>query len=160
VNSLLNQLQTFILTGLTGVAAGFIFHYYQLTVRKARIGKYFLYILDFYMVDLHSAIGFCCHVTDKSGRNQIVYYTYLICRRDFIFLFFFRKINQDRGPRGQGYGIYYCFFFAIGRYHSRMAENMACIKKENLSSSISGIKRIQKNNCISRKIKLNQECNL
>lgn len=47
MNSLLNQLQTFILTGLTGVAAGFIFHYYQLTVRKARIGKYFLYILDF-----------------------------------------------------------------------------------------------------------------
>ncbi|MDD3894131.1 MAG: spore cortex biosynthesis protein YabQ [Syntrophomonadaceae bacterium] len=46
MNWLLFQLQTFILTGLTGIAAGFIFHYYLLTIRKARIGKYFLYILD------------------------------------------------------------------------------------------------------------------
>ena len=46
MNGLLFQLQTFFLTGLTGIAAGFIFHYYQLTIRKARIGKYFLYIMD------------------------------------------------------------------------------------------------------------------
>lgn len=47
MNGLLFQLQTFILTGLLGIIAGFIFHYYQLTIRKARIGKYFLYVLDF-----------------------------------------------------------------------------------------------------------------
>lgn len=46
MNGLLFQLQTFILTGLTGIAAGFIFHYYQLTIKKARIGRYFLYIMD------------------------------------------------------------------------------------------------------------------
>lgn len=46
MNGLLFQLQTFILTGLLGIIAGFIFHYYQLTVKKARLSKYFLYILD------------------------------------------------------------------------------------------------------------------
>lgn len=46
MNGLFSQLQTFILTGLLGIIAGLIFHYYQLTVRKARLSRYFLYILD------------------------------------------------------------------------------------------------------------------
>lgn len=46
MNGLLFQLKTFIFTGLLGLMAGFIFHFYQLTIRKARIKKYLLYILD------------------------------------------------------------------------------------------------------------------
>ncbi|MDD3270331.1 MAG: spore cortex biosynthesis protein YabQ [Syntrophomonadaceae bacterium] len=46
MSGLLMQLKSFGLTLILGVLAGGIFHYYQLTIRKARIGRYLLYIMD------------------------------------------------------------------------------------------------------------------
>ncbi len=46
MSALLIQLKSFGLTLILGVLAGGIFHYYQLTIRKARIGRYFLYVID------------------------------------------------------------------------------------------------------------------
>jgi spore cortex biosynthesis protein YabQ len=41
------QIQAFLLTFFLGIVAGLIFHYYQLTIRSLRIGKYILYLMDF-----------------------------------------------------------------------------------------------------------------
>lgn len=43
---LLGQIKAFFLTLILGIFSGGIFHYYQLTVRKARIGRYWLYLID------------------------------------------------------------------------------------------------------------------
>jgi len=43
---LLVQIQAFLLTLVLGVAAGLIFHYYQLTIKSLRVGKYPLYAMD------------------------------------------------------------------------------------------------------------------
>jgi len=43
---LLAQIKTFLFTLLLGIIAGIIFHYYQLTIRTLRAGKYSLYLLD------------------------------------------------------------------------------------------------------------------
>jgi len=47
LSGLFAQIEAFLLTLFLGVLSGLIFHYYQLTVRYARIGKHLLYILDF-----------------------------------------------------------------------------------------------------------------
>ena len=41
------QIQAFFLTLILGVVAGFIFHYYQVTIRNLPIGRYLLYLMDF-----------------------------------------------------------------------------------------------------------------
>lgn len=46
---LLAQIKTFLLTLLLGIIAGIIFHYYQLTIRALRAGKYSLYLLDLFL---------------------------------------------------------------------------------------------------------------
>ena len=43
---LLVQIQAFLLTLVLGVIAGLIFHYYQLTIKNLRVGKYPLYAMD------------------------------------------------------------------------------------------------------------------
>ncbi len=43
---LLGQLKAFFLTLILGIFSGGLFHYYHLTVRKARIGRYWLYLID------------------------------------------------------------------------------------------------------------------
>lgn len=47
MSGLFAQVQAFVLTLLLGVIAGLAFHFYQLTIKNARIGKYALYICDF-----------------------------------------------------------------------------------------------------------------
>lgn len=49
MSDLFFQIQTFFLTLILGIVTGLIFHYYQLTIVKARVGKYPLYILDFFL---------------------------------------------------------------------------------------------------------------
>ncbi|PKM77524.1 MAG: hypothetical protein CVU90_06660 [Firmicutes bacterium HGW-Firmicutes-15] len=41
------QIEAFLLTFLLGMIAGLIFHYYQSTIHKLRIGRYVLYLMDF-----------------------------------------------------------------------------------------------------------------
>lgn len=43
---LLAQIQAFLLTSVLGIIAGLLFHYYQLTIRSLRVGKYPLYAMD------------------------------------------------------------------------------------------------------------------
>jgi len=47
LSGLFAQIEAFFFTLILGILAGLIFHYYQLTIRTARIGKYSLYVLDF-----------------------------------------------------------------------------------------------------------------
>jgi len=43
---LLAQIQAFLLTSILGIIASLIFHYYQLTIRSMRVGRYPLYAMD------------------------------------------------------------------------------------------------------------------
>jgi len=43
---LANQIQAFGLTLVLGLITGVIFHYYQLFIRQARVGRYSLYLMD------------------------------------------------------------------------------------------------------------------
>ncbi len=43
------QLKAFILTLMLGIVSGGIFHYYQLIIRKTRVGRYWLYLIDFFL---------------------------------------------------------------------------------------------------------------
>ncbi len=49
MSEVLIQIQDFCLTLILGILAGFIFHYYQLTITKAKLSRYPLYILDFFL---------------------------------------------------------------------------------------------------------------
>ena len=44
---LLTQINIFFLTLFLGVIVGIIIHYYQLSIRALKVGKYMLYLLDF-----------------------------------------------------------------------------------------------------------------
>lgn len=44
-----NQIRAFALTLVLGLITGVIFHYYQLFIRNARVGRYSLYIMDFFL---------------------------------------------------------------------------------------------------------------
>jgi len=46
---LTNQLQAFGLTLILGLISGVIFHYYQLFIRQARVGRYSLYLMDLFL---------------------------------------------------------------------------------------------------------------
>lgn len=43
------QIQAFLLTLVLGIFTGLIFHYYQRTIAQAKVSKYPLYILDFFL---------------------------------------------------------------------------------------------------------------
>lgn len=47
LSGLFAQMEAFLFTLILGLLTGIIFHYYQLTIRFARLGKYPLYFLDF-----------------------------------------------------------------------------------------------------------------
>ncbi|MEN6351077.1 MAG: spore cortex biosynthesis protein YabQ, partial [Syntrophomonas sp.] len=47
MSGVLAQVKAFTLTLILGLLAGSIFHFYQLMIRRARVGKYLLYIIDF-----------------------------------------------------------------------------------------------------------------
>lgn len=102
MNSLLFQLQTFILTGLTGVAAGFIFHYYQLTVRKAGIGKYFLYILDFIWWIFILLMVFAAMLLINQGEIRFYIILTLFAGVSLYFYFLSARLTRivDQGAKG------------------------------------------------------------
>ncbi|NLZ54502.1 MAG: hypothetical protein GX892_15425 [Thermoanaerobacteraceae bacterium] len=49
MTGLLSQLHAFLLTLVLGLITGVIFHYYQGVIRTARISRYVLYALDFFL---------------------------------------------------------------------------------------------------------------
>lgn len=102
MNGMLSQLQTFILTGLTGIAAGFIFHYYQLTVRKARIGKYFLYIMDFIWWIFVLLIIFAAMLLINQGEIRFYIILTLLAGVILYYYGFSARLSRivDQGARG------------------------------------------------------------
>jgi len=46
---LLTQIKIFVLTLLLGGIAGFVIHFYQLGIKALKVGKYILYLLDFFL---------------------------------------------------------------------------------------------------------------
>lgn len=69
--NLLDQIQSFILTLLVGVLVGLIIHYYQLTIRKSRLNKYFLYFIDFILWILIMGVIVICLLLINMGEMRI-----------------------------------------------------------------------------------------
>ncbi len=68
---LADQIQSFFLTLMVGVVLGAIIHYYQLTIRKGRLRKYFLYALDFFLWIALMALIFACLVLINLGEMRV-----------------------------------------------------------------------------------------
>lgn len=71
MSDLFVQIQAFFLTLILGILTGFIFHYYQLTIVKARVGKYPLYILDFFLWIIMICLVFFCMLWINQGEMRV-----------------------------------------------------------------------------------------
>lgn len=64
---LANQIQSFTLTLVLGLITGVIFHYYQLFIRQARVGKYTLYVMDLLLWLMLIALVFWAMICINQG---------------------------------------------------------------------------------------------
>jgi len=71
LSELLFQIQSFLLTLVLGVVAGMVFQFYQLLVRGARLGKYALYIMDFFLWMLMILLIFAAMLFINQGEMRV-----------------------------------------------------------------------------------------
>jgi spore cortex biosynthesis protein YabQ len=71
LSELLFQIQSFVLTAVLGVVAGMVFQYYQLLVRRARLGKYSLYVMDFFLWMLMILLIFAAMLFINQGEMRV-----------------------------------------------------------------------------------------
>lgn len=71
MSELFFQIQSFVLTLLLGVVAGMVFQFYQLLVRRARVGKYSLYIMDFFLWMLMILLIFAAMLLINQGEMRV-----------------------------------------------------------------------------------------
>lgn len=90
MSDLLIQIKTFFLTLALGIVTGFIFHYYQLTIAKARVGKYPLYILDFFLWIIMIGLVFSCMLWINQGEMR-VYVLIALVMGMLIYYYYFSK---------------------------------------------------------------------
>lgn len=71
MSELWSQVQAFMLTLLLGVAAGLVFHFYQLTIKNIRMGKYLLYLFDLLIWMMMIGIVFLSMLLINQGEMRI-----------------------------------------------------------------------------------------
>ena len=71
MSELLFQIQSFVLTMVLGVVAGMVFQFYQLLVRRARVGKYSLYLMDFFLWMLMILLIFAAMLFINQGEMRV-----------------------------------------------------------------------------------------
>jgi spore cortex biosynthesis protein YabQ len=71
LSELLFQIQSFVLTAVLGVVAGMVFQFYQLLVRRARLGKYSLYVMDFFLWMLMILLIFAAMLFINQGEMRV-----------------------------------------------------------------------------------------
>lgn len=71
MSELLFQIQSFVLTSILGVVAGMVFQFYQLLVRGARLGKYSLYVMDFFLWMLMILLIFAAMLLINQGEMRV-----------------------------------------------------------------------------------------
>lgn len=71
MSELLFQIQSFVLTAVLGVVAGMVFQFYQLLVRRARLGKYSLYVMDFFLWMLMIMLIFAAMLFINQGEMRV-----------------------------------------------------------------------------------------
>lgn len=71
MSELLFQIQSFVLTAVLGVVAGMVFQFYQLLVRRARLGKYSLYVMDFFLWMLMILLIFAAMLFINQGEMRV-----------------------------------------------------------------------------------------
>ncbi len=71
MSELLFQIQSFVLTMILGVVAGMVFQFYQLLVRRARVGKYSLYLMDFFLWMLMILLIFAAMLFINQGEMRV-----------------------------------------------------------------------------------------
>ncbi len=93
MSDLFMQIQDFFLTLALGICAGFIFHYYQSTIAQAKVGKYPLYILDFFLWILMICIVFFAMLWINHGEMRL-YVLIALVMGILIYYYFFRNFLQ------------------------------------------------------------------
>jgi spore cortex biosynthesis protein YabQ len=68
---LLDQIQSFTWTLVVGILVATIIHYYQLTIRKSNLHRYFLYVIDFILWILLMGVIFICLLLINMGEMRI-----------------------------------------------------------------------------------------
>ena len=88
MNSLMTQFQNFFSTVVLGLMVGLVFHLYHLVIRMAGVGRFFLYLLDFFIWLILIVLVFLALLLINHGEVRVyvlvalasgglVYYLYL-----------------------------------------------------------------------------------
>ncbi len=94
MSDLFIQIQDFFLTLALGICAGFIFHYYQSIIAQAKVGKYPLYILDFFLWIFMICIVFFAMLWINHGEMRL-YVLIALVMGILIYYYFFRNFLQN-----------------------------------------------------------------
>lgn len=90
MTELANQIQAFTLTLLLGLITGGIFHYYQLFIRNAKVGRYSLYIMDFFLWILIITLVFWAMIYINQGEIRF----YVLIAMLMGILIYFRVLSS------------------------------------------------------------------
>lgn len=94
MSGVLSQIQAFALTMLLGGLAGLVFHYYQLTVRQAKVGKYSLYFLDFVLWIIMILLIFLAMLMINQGEMRV----YVLVALVIGILFYHHRLGSVMEP--------------------------------------------------------------
>jgi len=78
LTQLASQIQSFTLTLVLGLITGVIFHYYQLFIRQARVGRFLLYVMDLILWVMIIALVFWAMICINQGEVRLYVLTALL----------------------------------------------------------------------------------
>lgn len=90
-----SQLYVFFLTVLSGVVTGFLLHYYQMILKKGRVGRVSLYVLDFSFWFLLILITFFLLLIINFAEIRV--YIFIALLTGILVYFYFLSARLSRG---------------------------------------------------------------
>lgn len=94
MTGLLGQIEAFVLTLVLGLLTGTIFHFYQELVRAARVSRYVLYFLDFFLWIIIIALVFLGMLFINQGEMRI----YVLIALFLGILIYYRRFASRLDP--------------------------------------------------------------
>lgn len=94
MSDLFIQIKDFFLTLILGILAGLVFHYYQRTIVKARVGKYPLYILDFFLWIIMICVVFFAMLWINQGEMRLYVLIALVAGLFIYYYYFSKRLNK------------------------------------------------------------------
>jgi len=123
LSGILLQLKSFILTLIMGILAGLIFHFYQVTIRRAGIGRILLYMLDFFLWLIMICLVFLSLLLINQGEMRVYVFIALLLGI-LIYIRVFASRLEDFMSR-----IARVLLFLLSNLHKRLKNFLYIIKK-------------------------------